>query len=67
MSQQSLNNAQLVHNQAIEKFKENLRFAIYDGAALLSVDELNSATRKVVEETLSFLASQPKSAPGTKD
>lgn len=60
-------NHQLVHNSAVEQFKERLKFAIYDGAALLSLDELQLATRKVVEDTLSFLGSASNGDKGQKN
>ena len=56
-----MKNRDLVFNQQKERFKENLKFCIYDGACLLSMDELTSVCKDVFAETLSFLASEAKS------
>lgn len=53
-------NHELVYNATVEKFKENLKFVIYDGASLLDMDELRKAVSSVCEEVLSFLESEAK-------
>ena len=53
-----VSNRELVVNQFKERFKENLKMCIYDGASLMDVDELTSACREVVQETLSFLSAE---------
>lgn len=50
-------NRELVYNQAVDKFKENLKYVIADGAVLLSVDELAKVVDEVSKEMLSFLDS----------
>lgn len=53
-------NHELVCNQAKEKVKENLKFTIYDGATIMSMDELRKVVMEVCEETLSFLSEDAK-------
>lgn len=53
-------NHELVYNATVEKFKENLKFVIYDGASLMDMDELTQCVSSVVEETLSFLSAEAK-------
>lgn len=53
-------NRDLVYNATVEKFKENLKFVIYDGASLLDMDELRKTVLEVSEEVLSFLSSEAK-------
>lgn len=56
-----MKNHELVINQAKEKVKENLKFTIYDGATIMSMDELAKLVKDVCVETLSFLSSDVSS------
>lgn len=53
-------NAMLVKQQCIDRFRENLKMCIYDGAALMSVDELAGVVREVSTDVLGFLSSPAK-------
>ncbi len=53
-------NCDLVKSQAKEAFRERLKMDIYEGAGLLSLDELETIVREVSQETLSFLSSEAK-------
>lgn len=53
-------NRDLVYKATIEKFKENLKFVIYDGASLMDMEELTKCVSSVCEEVLSFLSSEAK-------
>lgn len=55
-------NHQLCKNQYKERFKEDLKMCIYQGAALCDLQELESAVKEVVKETLSFLNSEADSS-----
>lgn len=59
MSKQ-LTNHELVAMQARDSFREKLKFCLYDGAALLSVDELEKEVNAVCSEMLSFLRAEAK-------
>lgn len=55
-----LTNHELVINQARDQFREKLKFCLYDGACLLSVDELEKVVNSVCSEMLSFLRAEAK-------
>lgn len=55
-----ITNKDLVLQQQVDRFKENLKFCLIDGASLLSCEELEKASQEVFSETFRWLNSSPK-------
>ena len=62
-----LTNHELVIQSARDSFREKLKYCLYDGAALLSVDELEKDINAVCQEMLSFLRSEAKPRSGAPE
>lgn len=54
-----MTNRDLVVTQAVDKFKENLKWVLIDGASMLDVEELRKACREVADDTFRFLSASP--------
>lgn len=56
-----MTNRDLVVTQAVDKFKENLKWVLIDGASMLDVEELRKACHEVADDTFRFLSESSSS------
>lgn len=57
----SKTNFGLVRQQAEDRFRENLKFVLLDGATILTMEQLEKAVKEVTASTFQFLSESPKS------